>query len=55
VGTTPPNYNPDSPNYHNIDILNLIVFYNDNFGTGPLDTLGGRVEKFQLFSTDANI
>jgi hypothetical protein len=49
IGTTPPNFNPNLPNYHHIDILNLIIFYNDDFGIVPGDSLGTRIDKFHAF------
>jgi len=49
VGTTPPNFNPDLPNYRHIDILNMVIFYNDNFGVVGGDSLGTRIDKFRAF------
>ncbi|KAF8886348.1 hypothetical protein BD779DRAFT_1471205 [Infundibulicybe gibba] len=51
IGAVPPNFNPDINSYSDRDILNLIVFYNDNFEILPSDALRTRIEKFQRFLT----
>jgi len=42
VGTVPPQFNPDVDAYQHIDILRLVVFYNDDFGILPGDQLPER-------------
>jgi hypothetical protein len=51
VGTTPPNFDEDLPNYRHMHILNLIIFYNDDFGIQHADTIGTRIDKFRRFLT----
>jgi hypothetical protein len=38
--------------YQHGDILSLIIFYNENFGIVPNDSLEARVEKFRKFLTE---
>jgi hypothetical protein len=49
VGTTPPNFIADLHTYHHNDILDLIVFYNDDFGIVQTDTASSRIESFRRF------
>lgn len=49
VGTTPPQFDGSIANYQHIDILNLIVFYNDDFGIVNSDNLGARQNKVLSF------
>jgi hypothetical protein len=46
VGALPRDFNPDLGNYQNIQILNHIIFYNDDFGIVVGDPLSARIEKF---------
>jgi hypothetical protein len=52
IETTPPNFNPNLSTYQHIDILNLIIFYNEDFGIVPNDSLGARIQKFHRFLTE---
>jgi hypothetical protein len=49
IGSMPPNFDPDVPNYRHIDILNMVIFYNDDFGILPGDSVGSRIESFRRF------
>jgi len=49
VGSTPPHFNPDLITYSHDSIYQMIIFYNDNFGILPGDTLATRVESFRCF------
>jgi len=49
VGTTPPNFVADLHTYRHHDILELILFYNDDFGIVQADTLPSRIESFRRF------
>ncbi|KAF8868470.1 hypothetical protein BD779DRAFT_1001638 [Infundibulicybe gibba] len=44
-------FKPDVTNYDDMDILNLIVFYNEDFGIRPEDNIVTRIKKVQLFLT----
>ncbi|KIL59936.1 hypothetical protein M378DRAFT_199975 [Amanita muscaria Koide BX008] len=44
LGSTPPHFNPNLPTYNHDTIYQLIIFYNDDFGILPGDTLSSRVE-----------
>jgi hypothetical protein len=45
VGGVPPTFNSDFENYQDIDILRLVVFYNNNFGIDAQDPLPERKRK----------
>jgi len=47
VGTVPPQFNPDVDAYQHIDILHLVVFYNDDFGILLGDQLPERKRKIR--------
>lgn len=47
VGTVPPQFNPDVDSYQHVDILRLIVFYNDDFGIQAGDQLPERKRKIR--------
>lgn len=49
VDAVPPNFNFNLSTYQHLDILNLIIFYNDDFGIVPYDSLETRIEKFRRF------
>jgi hypothetical protein len=49
IGTTPPNFFDDIGNYQDIDLINLIVFYNDDFGITNADELSDRKNKLRAF------
>ena len=51
VGTTPPNFNTNYVGYQRSDIITLIIFYNEDFGILPGDTVQDCVAKFHLFLT----
>ena len=52
IGDLPPNFNPKVEGYKHIDILRLIVFYNENFGIVAADTIANRNSKFRRFLTE---
>ena len=45
VGAVPPQFNPDVDSYQHIDVLQLIIFYNDDFGIQVGDQLPERKRK----------
>jgi hypothetical protein len=47
VGTIPPNFNSNVDNYTNLDILKLIIFYNDDFDIAVDDALHERKVKIR--------
>ncbi|KAF8062557.1 hypothetical protein FPV67DRAFT_1673028 [Lyophyllum atratum] len=49
IGDVPAAFNPRIADYTRDDIVNLIVFYNDDFGILPDDSEGTRREKFRSF------
>ncbi|KAF8884370.1 hypothetical protein BD779DRAFT_1801736 [Infundibulicybe gibba] len=49
IGTTPPNFKPDTISYEHTDILEMIVFYNEDFGIVPNDDIWTRINKFREF------
>lgn len=49
IGDTPPNFLGDIANYEHINILILIMFYNDDFGIVNGDNLGARQNKVRSF------
>ena len=49
IGSAPPNFNPDLPNYQHSDILSMVIFYNDDFGILPGDSIDSRVDSFRRF------
>lgn len=49
IGSLPPNFNPDLPNYRHIDILNMVIFYNDDFGILAGDSVGSCIDRFRRF------
>jgi hypothetical protein len=51
VGTLPPNFNNNYSAYQRGDIVNLIIFYNEDFGIAAGDTVAEGVSKFHRFST----
>jgi hypothetical protein len=52
IGSTPPNFNPKVEHYQHIDILEMVVFYNESFGITAGDTLSNRIMKFKRFLTE---
>jgi hypothetical protein len=52
LGDIPPNFNSNLPNYNHGDILQLVIFYNDNFGIVQVDTVRVRIDKFRRFLTE---
>ncbi len=48
IGSTPPNFNAKIDCYQ-IDILRMVVFYNENFGIAAQDNLEDRITKFRGF------
>ncbi len=52
IGETPPDFQPKLDDYGHIDILRMIVFYNETFGILPQDNLGDRTDKFRRFLTE---
>ncbi|KAF9528571.1 hypothetical protein CPB83DRAFT_894355 [Crepidotus variabilis] len=51
LGSSPPEFIVDPENYQHIDILKLILFYNDRFGVLVTDTLPTRMIKLRTFLT----
>ncbi|KAF8485944.1 hypothetical protein DFH94DRAFT_622288 [Russula ochroleuca] len=51
IGDTPPDFNPNPISYRHSDILQLIIFYNDDFGIVYGDNLYMRISKFRQFLT----
>jgi hypothetical protein len=49
VGDAPPNFNPRIEGYRHMDILRMIVFYNENFEIAAQDDLPERIHKFRRF------
>ena len=52
IGAKPQPFNANLPNYRHIDILNMVIFYNNDFGIVAADSVGDRVEKFGFFLTE---
>jgi hypothetical protein len=52
IGTTPPAFDGVIENCREVDILNLIVFYNDNFGILQGDSIAVRQRKFRRVLTE---
>ena len=51
VGTTPPNFINNPGAYQRSDFINLIIFYNEDFGIVQGDTIQDCIEKVHLFLT----
>lgn len=49
VGDTPLNFNPRVEGYRHIDILRMMVFYNQTFEIVAQDDLPERINKFRRF------
>jgi hypothetical protein len=49
LGDIPPNFNDNLPSYNHGDILQLIIFYNDDFGIVQGNTLPSRIDSFRRF------
>jgi len=52
IGTVPPQFNPNIGSYQHIDILQLVVFYNDDFGIHAGDQLSERKHKVRIWLTE---
>ena len=52
IGLLPPNFNNNLSTYDDMQIFELIIFYNNEFGILPNDTLLARVEKLRSFLAD---
>jgi hypothetical protein len=52
IGTAPPNFNPRLETYEHIDILRMIVFYNESFNIIAQDDLPERINKFRRFLSE---
>jgi hypothetical protein len=54
IGSVPVNFNghPTLAGYTHADILNLIVFYNDDFGIEAGDQIGTRTAKLRAWLTE---
>lgn len=52
IGSSPPNFDPYVQVYTDVAILEMMVFYNENFGIVPADGRGDRVSKFCHFFSD---
>jgi hypothetical protein len=55
VGDVPFLFNPDPSIYNHGEILDLVVFYNKNFGITIDDTLGDRATKFISYCKDIEL
>ena len=51
IGSTPLDFEPNHFGYTHMDILRLMVFYNETFGIVPQDDLSDRKHKFGIFLT----
>jgi hypothetical protein len=49
VGDVPNPWNPDLCSYQHLDILKLVIFYNDDFGIVAGDLLSVRIFKVRLW------
>jgi hypothetical protein len=49
IGAVPPNWDPHVTGYSEIDIIRLVIFYNDDFGIGVDDAESRRKEKLMLW------
>ena len=49
IGAVPVPFNGVIATYQHLDILMLIIFYNDSFGILQPDNLGIRIDKFRAF------
>ena len=52
TGSIPPQFDPRVEAYGHLDILKMIVFYDDNFGIVAQDDLVERMLKFRAFLAD---
>jgi hypothetical protein len=52
VGSVPNPFNATLESYTHAEILQMVVFYNDDFGIDPLDGLPERLMKFRQFLTE---
>lgn len=52
VGTTPPGFVGYLENYTHAMILELIIFYNEDFSIVDSDDITTRIAKFRAFLTD---
>jgi len=52
LGDIPPNFNPNLPSYTHDDILQLIIFYNDDFGIVQADRIPSRIDSFRRFLSE---
>ncbi|KAK0222226.1 hypothetical protein IW262DRAFT_1553180 [Armillaria fumosa] len=52
IGSLPLNFNGQIPMYSDEQILTMIIFYNENFGIGPADSLPVRIAKFTSYLSD---
>ncbi|KAF8507924.1 hypothetical protein JB92DRAFT_2956249 [Gautieria morchelliformis] len=49
IGAVMPNFNPQVDAYGHVDVLHLIIFYNDNFGIAYGDQLPQRKHKIRTW------
>ena len=49
IGSVPNPFNATLEVYSHADILQMVVFYDDNFGIDPVDGLPERLIKFRQF------
>ena len=52
IGTVPPWFNSNIDSYQHIDILRLVVFYNDDFGINVGDQLFERKHNVRIWLTE---
>lgn len=49
IGAVPIDFNPEVMAYMHIEILQMVIFYNNSFGIEADDVIGIRVQKFCRF------
>lgn len=54
IGDVPPAWNGHIDEYLHVDILRAVIFYNDDFGIVPGDSMVLRREKFRNWLSEQN-
>jgi hypothetical protein len=52
IGAIPDPFNSTLDTYSHLEILRMVVFYNETFGIEPQDDLADRIMKFRRFLTE---
>jgi hypothetical protein len=52
IGSVPLNFNGHPSGYTHAEILNIIIFYNDDFGIVERDNIGTRTAKLRAWLTE---